>query len=71
MTTGAENVPSDRHRVIAALAYATSDDGAHHKQWAIDQMVRALTGCPMVERTALDADEDAQAHSEIEHEAYR
>lgn len=20
-------------------------DGAHHKQWMIDQMVRALTGC--------------------------
>ena len=20
-------------------------DGAHHKQWLIDQMVRALTGC--------------------------
>lgn len=23
-------------------------DGAHHKAWVIDQMVRALTGCPMV-----------------------
>ena len=23
-------------------------DGGHHKTWVIDQMVRALTGCPMV-----------------------
>ena len=23
-------------------------DGDHHKAWVIDQMVRALTGCPMV-----------------------
>lgn len=31
-----------------------STDGAHHKMWVIDQMVRALTGCPMVKRTAID-----------------
>ena len=24
-------------------------DGAHHKTWVIDQMVRALTGCPQVD----------------------
>lgn len=29
-------------------------DGDHHKMWVIDQMVRALTGCPMVEDTAID-----------------
>lgn len=29
-------------------------DGAHHKDWVIDQMVRALTGCPMVEKTEED-----------------
>ena len=23
-------------------------DGDHHKTWVIDQMVRALTGCPML-----------------------
>lgn len=34
---------------------ATSVDGAHHKQWTIDQMVRALTGCPMVGQEAIDA----------------
>jgi len=29
-------------------------DGDHHKAWVIDQMVRALTGCPMVKKTAKD-----------------
>lgn len=23
-------------------------DGDHHKSWTIDQMVRALTGCPVI-----------------------
>jgi len=27
-------------------------DRSHHKMWVIDQMVRALTGCPMVGETA-------------------
>jgi hypothetical protein len=29
-------------------------DGAHHKTWTIDQMCRALTGCPLVEVKATD-----------------
>lgn len=29
--------------------------GEHHKAWVIDQMVRALTGCPMVLASANDA----------------
>jgi hypothetical protein len=29
-------------------------DGDHHKMWIIDQIVRELTGCPIVERTAKD-----------------
>lgn len=29
-------------------------DGAHHKTWVIDQMVRALTGCPLVEASSTD-----------------
>lgn len=32
-------------------------DGAHHKTWVIDQMVRALTGCPMVEKSATDCND--------------
>lgn len=31
-------------------------DGAHHKAWAIDQMVRALTGCPEVEKQVPDSE---------------
>ena len=39
-------------RIKQALEIAASFggiDGAHHKQWTIDQIVRALTDCPMVE----------------------
>lgn len=44
-------------RIAKALEFAVeygSIDGAHHKDWVIDQMVRALTGCPMVTVNALD-----------------
>jgi hypothetical protein len=30
-------------------------DGDHHKDWVIDQMLRALTSCPMVVKTATDS----------------
>lgn len=42
--------------ILAALdiAHMGSYDGAHHKQWVIDQMVRQLCGCPFVEMTAID-----------------
>jgi len=30
-------------------------DGDHHKEWVIDQMVRALTGCPVVTASSSDA----------------
>jgi len=28
-------------------------DGSHHKDWVIDQMVRALTGCEFVENVCI------------------
>ena len=28
-------------------------DGGHHKQWVLDQVARALTGCPMVTEQAI------------------
>lgn len=31
------------------------EDGGHHKQWVLDQVVRILTDCPTVQRTALSA----------------
>lgn len=46
-----------RKAITKALQIAFQDsqiDGAHHKTWVIDQMVRALTGCPLVEKSAID-----------------
>ncbi len=30
-------------------------DGSHHKQWVLDQTVRILTNCPVIQRTWIDA----------------
>lgn len=48
-----------QERIQKALEYAIKYggiDGAHHKDWVIDQMVRALTGCSMETGTAKDVD---------------
>lgn len=40
-------------RIQAALRVARNfggTDGAHHKMWVVDQMVRHLTGCQLVEK---------------------
>lgn len=50
-------VETPDERIQKALAFAVAYggiDGAHHKDWTIDQMVRALTGCPVVEESATD-----------------
>jgi hypothetical protein len=47
-------VNPDADRISRAIGCALKYgpiDGAHHKTWVIDQMVRALTGCPMVKQT--------------------
>jgi hypothetical protein len=47
----------DEARIAKALSYAAeygTTDGDHHKMWVIDQMVRALTGCPVVMKTGAD-----------------
>jgi hypothetical protein len=36
-----------------ALLYGTID-GGHHKMWVIDQMLRALTLCPIVTKESTD-----------------
>lgn len=50
MNAEEEQRPTGRaERIARALEIAVSYsgiDGSHHKTWAIDQMVRALTGCP-------------------------
>jgi hypothetical protein len=62
-------------RIKAALEIAmryAGNDGAHHKMWTIDQMVRALTGCPLVERKALDSQESPYTfHRYGESDEYR
>ena len=43
---------SDFQKIVEALEFAEKygrTDGAHHKAWVIDQMVRALTGADYVE----------------------
>ena len=48
---------NNSERIAAALTIANESgttDGDHHKMWVIDQMVRALTDCPMIEKSALD-----------------
>lgn len=52
---GAAIEPAPESRIAKALEIAGeygTTDGDHHKMWVIDQMVRALTGCPMVTKTA-------------------
>lgn len=50
--TDATTLPAGKksERIEKALSIAVAYggiDGAHHKDWVIDQMVRALTGCPV------------------------
>lgn len=48
---------TERERIDRAIDVAVrygGFDGAHHKAWVIDQMVRELTGCPKVAKEALD-----------------
>lgn len=48
---------TSQERITKALGIATNAiyDGGHHKMWVVDQMVRALTGCPVTEMSATDA----------------
>lgn len=50
-------VQTEAQRIEKALALAVAYggfDGAHHKDWVIDQMVRALTGSPVEVKNAND-----------------
>ena len=47
-------------KIKKALEYAIrygGIDGAHHKDWVIDQMVRALTDCPSEKKVACEGTE--------------
>ena len=59
MKTQSINLPASTpdERIRKALSIAVEYggiDGAHHKDWVIDQMARALTGCPTIEQEAKD-----------------
>lgn len=41
-------------RALGIAAQYGQTDGDHHKAWVIDQMIRALLGCPMETRSAVD-----------------
>lgn len=66
------SVPNEPDMIEKALSYAIrfgGIDGAHHKDWVIDQIVRALTDCPSVtmERRRADGSTwawEAQGESE-------
>ncbi len=51
-----DTICPETERVRKALVIASDGvyDGGHHKVWVIDQMVRALTGCPEVEKECVD-----------------
>jgi hypothetical protein len=54
-------------RLTEAIQYAIKYggiDGDHHKAWVIDQMVRAMTGCPKVKGLGQDADGNSYAYEE-------
>ena len=48
-----------KQRIKKAISIAVKYggiDGDHHKDWVIDQMVRALTDCPSVKKSATGSD---------------
>jgi len=56
-----------KERIDKALEYIVRygwNDGDHHKAWVIDQVVRALTGCPMVEKSKGGHTYEVQGESE-------
>lgn len=57
-TLGQPDTPETRiERALWYIAEFGSFDGAHHKQWVLDQAARALTGCPVAEVSLPDSPE--------------
>lgn len=60
---------SEAERIEAALALASKyggTDGEHHKMWVIDQMVRVMTGSPIVKSEVhLDPHGDGYTFDEL------
>lgn len=61
----------DVSKALAVAMQYGSIDGDHHKAWVIDQMVRALTDCPVVTKQALDCNRKPYSYKALgESEAY-
>jgi len=59
------------HALQIAVRYG-GIDGAHHKDWVIDQIVRALTNCPIEEKVSEDCrGESYSFETQGESEAYK
>jgi len=58
MSEQPQEQPNLAVRIARALAFA--QDADHDMSWTVDQMVRALTGCPPVTKT----DSDVGVHGE-------
>lgn len=43
-------------QALEQIADFGDTDGGHHKQWALDQVVRILTGCPVKQKTVTHPD---------------
>jgi hypothetical protein len=64
-----------RRRIDAALTVASENamyDGEDHKMWCLDQMVRNLTGCPLISAESTDGHGQPYTYMELgESEEYR
>lgn len=67
-------IKTRQERIEKALAIAVAYggiDGAHHKDWTIDQMVRALTGCPVKIETSTSNGIPYEFETQGESKAYK
>ena len=69
----AEWIAGDRIEKAIELGFKYgSTDGAHHKMWVIDQMIRILTDCPTVTLPAIDANGELYRYEDLgESDRYR
>ena len=49
-----DNMSGRIHKALELINSYGGIDGGHHKMWVLDQVVRALTDCPTVTKTAKD-----------------
>lgn len=62
---------SKNREALDLIAEYGGIDGGHHKQWLLDQVVRVLTGCPVVTGTAVDCNGKPYAYDRLgESKAY-